>query len=93
MEHKQDGRAGQQERADRMSTRRGIAILGVVAIHTSAHFAYVEGTSVVVQSNIVVDIVAHYAVPLFVLLSGLALTLRYGADGTTLARENSTRDG
>jgi surface polysaccharide O-acyltransferase-like enzyme len=34
----------------------------------------------VVGANVVVDVLAHFAVPLFMLLSGIALTLRYGAD-------------
>jgi surface polysaccharide O-acyltransferase-like enzyme len=70
----------------RLNALRGIAIIGVVAIHTSAHFTLVEGFSPVVLPAIVVDIVAHYAVPLFMLLSGIALALRYGGDARFSAR-------
>ena len=58
---------------------RGAAIVGVVAIHTAAHFPQAGGLAPVVYANIAIDVAAHFAVPLFLLLSGLALALRYPA--------------
>jgi peptidoglycan/LPS O-acetylase OafA/YrhL len=66
------------ESVARINILRGLAIIGVVAVHTSAHFPQVAGPSPVVDFNIVVDVFAHFAVPLFVLLSGLTLSRRYG---------------
>jgi surface polysaccharide O-acyltransferase-like enzyme len=68
--------------AARLNLLRGVAILGVVAIHTAAHFTYAQGLSPVVRAHIVIDVFAHYAVPLFILLSGIALALRYGANAS-----------
>ena len=77
----QTGNDAGQGPAKRLAPLRGVAILGVIAIHTSAHFTYVDNSSLVVRANIVVDVLAHFAVPLFILLSGIALTLRYGSNG------------
>lgn len=65
---------------DRINVLRGIAILGVIAVHTSAHFPQAKGLPPVVFASIGVDVFSHYAVPLFVLLSGITLSLRYGRD-------------
>jgi peptidoglycan/LPS O-acetylase OafA/YrhL len=77
MENQNSSAAGRTR--TRLDALRGVAILGVIAVHTSAHFTYVGSLSPVVRANIVVDVFAHFAVPLFLLLSGIALGLRYGA--------------
>lgn len=63
---------------ERINLLRGIAIAGVLAVHTSGHFTDVHDIRPVVSAGVVVDAFAHYAVPLFILLSGLTLTRRYG---------------
>ena len=65
-----------------MELLRGLAILGVIAVHTSAHFPQAGGLSPVVLTGMAIDAVSHYAVPLFILLSGMALAMRY-AGGLT----------
>jgi peptidoglycan/LPS O-acetylase OafA/YrhL len=71
----------ERQSAFQMELLRGLAITGVVAIHTSGHFARAGAFSTLVVSNLIVDAFTHYAVPLFVLLSGMALALRYPSIG------------
>ncbi len=78
MQTKWEGPGARADLAERINLLRGIAIIAVIAIHTSAHFTYVEQLSPVVYAVSVVDVFAHFAVPLFVFLSGITLTMRYG---------------
>lgn len=57
---------------------RCFAILAVIAIHTSAFFARSDSLSYLVIANIVVDIFSHYAVPAFIIVSGMVLSVKYG---------------
>ncbi len=57
---------------------RGWAILGVIAIHTSASFVAIQTVNWLSTAVITMDVVAHYAVPLFVVISGYVLASRYG---------------
>ncbi len=70
-----------QSMVQQINILRGLAIVGVVAVHTAAHFPQAGGLSPVVAANVVVDVFAHYAVPLFVMLSGLTLAHRYRTGG------------
>jgi surface polysaccharide O-acyltransferase-like enzyme len=57
---------------------KGFAILAVVAIHTSdKSIGYFHRLDVLVITNVVISVFCQFAVPLFVLLSGFVLTLRY----------------
>lgn len=65
-------------RVGEVDVLRGFAILAVVAIHTTAEFAWLDGLNALVVTNIVLDVFCQYAVPLFVLVSGFVLSRRYG---------------
>lgn len=56
---------------------RGFAILGVIAIHVAAYFSSIQGINDLVLVNVFVDNFAHYAVPLFILVSGVVLAAKY----------------
>lgn len=56
---------------------RGFAILAVVIIHTSASFTSVPYIDGVVVTNVILDIFTHFAVPLFICISGFVLYLKY----------------
>ena len=73
---------------ERINVLRGLAILGVIAVHTAAHFTYAPGPSPVVSANIILDVLAHYAAPLFILLSGLTLARRYGRGAAQMSAKS-----
>ena len=73
---------------ERINVLRGLAILGVIAVHTTAHFTYAPGPSPVAHANVILDVLAHYAAPLFVLLSGLTLARRYGRETTQMSAKS-----
>ncbi|RXE57371.1 hypothetical protein ABH15_04610 [Methanoculleus taiwanensis] len=56
---------------------RGFAILAVVAVHVSAFFTEVARFDTLAAVNLGVYIATHFAVPLFLFISGFVLTLRY----------------
>ncbi len=56
---------------------RGCAIVAVIAIHTTAQFVTINALNSLVATAIVVDVLSHFAVPLFVGLSGFVLAARY----------------
>ena len=56
-------------------TMRAFAILAVVAIHTMASFTSCELT-ITTSLALIVDSAAHFAVPLFIFISGFVLTLK-----------------
>ncbi len=60
-----------------MEWLRGCAILAVIAIHTTAQFVTINALNSLVATAIVVDVLSHFAVPLFVGLSGFVLATRY----------------
>lgn len=57
---------------------RGLAILGVILIHTSSYFVYVKEVNILVALNILIDVMAHFAVPLFICISAVLLSVKYG---------------
>ncbi len=56
---------------------RGLAIIAVITIHTAANFSRVDAINNLVISNIYLDVFSHFAVPLFIFISGFALSLKY----------------
>lgn len=56
---------------------RCFAILAVLAIHVSSNFSNLHTVNFLVAANVMVDEFSHYAVPLFILISGLVLSLKY----------------
>jgi peptidoglycan/LPS O-acetylase OafA/YrhL len=82
---------GDRVLVERINILRGLGILGVLLVHTSAHFTSAGGLSPVVFANVVVDVFAHYAVPLFVLLSGLTLGRRFGPATVRFSSESLYR--
>ncbi len=56
---------------------RGFAILAVLIIHTSASFTAVSYLDGVVIANIILDVFTHFAVPLFICISGFVLYMKY----------------
>lgn len=62
---------------DQIDKLRAWAILGVVIIHVTSYFINVSEFSWLPVTLAGLDIYAHFAVPLFVLLSGLVLGMKY----------------
>ncbi len=56
---------------------RGFAILAVVAVHVSVFFTEAARFDTLAAVNLAVYIGTHFAVPLFLFVSGVALTYRY----------------
>jgi surface polysaccharide O-acyltransferase-like enzyme len=63
-----------------VNTLRGWAILGVIAIHVSMNFTKFTELSWLPVSLAAIDIYAHFAVPLFVVISGFLLAAKYDRD-------------
>ncbi len=72
------------DRIPEIELLRGFAILGVIAIHTmvgnTAGFSGLRSVTPLMALTVLIDRVAHFAVPLFILLSGAVLAARYHAD-------------
>ncbi|WCK55801.1 acyltransferase [Aneurinibacillus sp. Ricciae_BoGa-3] len=60
-----------------MDYLRGFAIAAVIIIHVTAYFAYIKSINSLVIASILLDIAAHFAVPLFIFISGFVLSLKY----------------
>lgn len=60
-----------------MDMLRGAAILAVIAIHVSINFNVIEVLNGLVLTMTAVDVFSHYAVPLFIFISGFVLPLKY----------------
>jgi surface polysaccharide O-acyltransferase-like enzyme len=56
---------------------RAIAILAVIAIHTSAYYSIMERATFLTFLYMSVDTISHFAVPLFVCISGFVLYNKY----------------
>ncbi len=56
---------------------RGFAILAVILIHTSAYYKYFDFVNGLAIGNILADTLAQVANPLFIVISGLVLSLNY----------------
>jgi surface polysaccharide O-acyltransferase-like enzyme len=55
---------------------RGVAILAVIGVHTTMFFVGTV-TTWLTLANLYLDVLFHYAVPLFVAISGYVLALKY----------------
>lgn len=66
-----------KKKDESMEILRGWAILGVLLVHTSMYFKYSKDNDILVLINIIIDIVAHVAVPLFIFISGFVLARNY----------------
>jgi len=68
---------GNVKHVPEMNYLRAFAILAVLAIHVSAQFTTIPEINSLMITNIVIDIFTHYAVPLFIFISGFLLYLKY----------------
>lgn len=59
---------------------RSFAILAVIAIHVSAGFTAIPNINALMIVNVYIDIFSHFAVPLFIFISGFVLYLKYQRD-------------
>jgi surface polysaccharide O-acyltransferase-like enzyme len=62
---------------DNINILRAFAILGVVAIHVTMNFTRFNELSWLPVALASADVYAHFAVPLFLLISGFVLSLKY----------------
>ncbi|KKH97834.1 hypothetical protein EO95_11760 [Methanosarcina sp. 1.H.T.1A.1] len=67
----------QTKRIEEIDYLRGFAILAVVAIHTSANFTQIPNVNLLLIINVIIDVFSHFAVPLFIFISGFALSIKY----------------
>jgi peptidoglycan/LPS O-acetylase OafA/YrhL len=67
----------QTEKIKEIEYLRGFAILAVVAIHTSMNFTKITNVNLLLVLNVIVDVFSHFAVPLFIFISGFVLSLNY----------------
>lgn len=56
---------------------RGFGVLAVIAIHTTGYFTEVKQFNSLVLVNLWADIFSQFAVPLFILISGVVLAKNY----------------
>ncbi len=56
---------------------RGIAALAVIAVHVSMNYTRIPDVNLLALMNVFIYIAAHFAVPVFVFISGWVLAARY----------------
>ncbi|MFT9849644.1 acyltransferase [Aneurinibacillus sp. REN35] len=56
---------------------RGMAIIGVLLIHTTTYFSMIHELNLILIVNVTMNVLVHFAVPLFVFISGMVLANRY----------------
>ncbi|TGE39537.1 acyltransferase [Desulfosporosinus fructosivorans] len=56
---------------------RGFGVLAVIAIHTTGYFTEIKSYSTLVIVNLWTDVFSQFAVPLFILISGVVLARNY----------------
>lgn len=67
----------QKKRIGEIDYLRGFAILAVIATHTSARFIQIPNINLLLIINVIIDVFSHFAVPLFIFISGFVLSLNY----------------
>ncbi len=67
----------QNKRVIEIEYLRGVAILAVLAIHTSSNFIHIQNLNLLLITNVIIDVFAHFAVPLFIFISGFVLPIKY----------------
>ena len=56
---------------------RGFAALAVIAVHVSMNYTRIPEVNLLALTNVFIYIVAHFAVPVFIFISGWVLAARY----------------
>ncbi len=56
---------------------RGFAALAVIAVHVSMNFTRIPDVNLLALLDVVVYVIAHFAVPVFIFISGWVLAARY----------------
>ncbi|MCU0859546.1 MAG: acyltransferase, partial [Thermoplasmata archaeon] len=56
---------------------RGVAILGVISIHITGYFNRIDHLNMLMAVAAALDALSHFAVPLFIFVSAIALSVRY----------------
>ncbi|MBA7475181.1 hypothetical protein ES707_10547 [subsurface metagenome] len=56
---------------------RGFAALAVIAVHVSMNYTRIPGVNLLALLDVTVYILAHFAVPVFIFISGWVLAARY----------------
>jgi surface polysaccharide O-acyltransferase-like enzyme len=59
---------------------RGFAALAVIAVHVSMNYTRISGVNLLALVNVAVYVVAHFAVPVFIFISGWVLGARYSGE-------------
>lgn len=59
---------------------RGLAALAVIAVHVSMNYTRIPGVNLLALVNVVVYVVAHFAVPVFIFISGWVLGARHSGE-------------
>jgi surface polysaccharide O-acyltransferase-like enzyme len=58
---------------------RGFAIIAVIIIHVTVNFMWIGSLTPLSYTNLVIDAFAHFAVPLFIIISGVVLARNHWA--------------
>jgi peptidoglycan/LPS O-acetylase OafA/YrhL len=56
---------------------RGFAALAVIAVHISMNYTQIPTVNLLALLNVFIYIAAHFAVPVFIFISGWVLAARY----------------
>jgi peptidoglycan/LPS O-acetylase OafA/YrhL len=62
---------------DEINILRAFAILAVISIHVSAYFTRMDGINWLAALYMSIDVFSHFAVPLFIVISGFVLYNKY----------------
>ncbi|MFZ2497819.1 acyltransferase [Methanosarcina sp.] len=71
--------AQQKSRIEEIDYLRGFAILAVITIHISDNFTHIPNVNLLLTINLIIDVFSHFAVPLFICISGFVLSLKYNS--------------
>lgn len=65
---------------DEINILRAFAILAVISIHVSANFTKMDTINGLAALYMSIDVLSHFAVPLFIVISGFVLYNKYSDD-------------